>query len=66
MKWWNKTKTFLQEVRVEIGKCYFPGRKEVVDTTVVVLISSFIFALYLWLSDLVILWATQGIFNLAS
>lgn len=66
MQWWKKTKAFLQEVRIEIGKCYFPGRKEVVDTTVVVLISSFIFAFYLWLSDLVIVWATQGIFNLAS
>jgi preprotein translocase SecE subunit len=66
MQWWNKTKAFLQEVRVEIGKCYFPGRKEVVDTTVVVLISSFIFALYLWLSDIVIVTATNAIFNLTS
>lgn len=66
MKWWTKTKTFLSEVRVEIGKCYFPGRNEVVSTTVVVIITSFIFALFLWVSDLVIVWATQGIFNLAS
>lgn len=66
MKWWTKTKTFISEVRVEIGKCYFPGRNEVVSTTVVVLITSFIFALFLWVSDLVIVWATQGIFNLAS
>lgn len=66
MKWWTKTKTFLSEVRVEIGKCYFPGRNEVMSTTVVVLITSFIFALFLWVSDLVIVWATQGIFNLAS
>lgn len=66
MEWWNKTKTFLSEVRVEIGKCYFPGRNEVVSTTVVVVITSVIFALFLWLSDLVIVWATQGIFKLAS
>ena len=66
MQWWNKTKAFLSEVRVEIGKCYFPGRKEVVSTTVVVVITSFIFALFLWVADLVIVWATQGIFKLAS
>ena len=66
MEWWNKTKTFLSEVRVEIGKCYFPGRNEVVSTTVVVVITSCIFALFLWASDLVIVWATQGIFKLAS
>lgn len=66
MKWWNKTKTFLQEVRVEIGKCYFPGRKEVVNTTVVVLITSFIFAIFLFAADYLIVLATNGIFNLAS
>ena len=66
MKWWNKTKAFLSEVRVEISKCYFPGRNEVVSTTVVVVITSFIFALFLWVADLVIVWATQGIFKLAS
>jgi preprotein translocase subunit SecE len=66
MAWWNKTKTFLAEVRVEISKCYFPGRNEVVSTTVVVLVTSVIFAIFLWLSDIVIVWATTGIFNLAS
>jgi preprotein translocase subunit SecE len=66
MNWWNKMKAFLSEVRVEIGKCYFPGRNEVVNTTVVVVVTSAIFALFLWIADLVIVWATQGIFKLAS
>ncbi len=66
MKWWNKTKTFLQEVRVEIGKCYFPGRKEVLNTTVVVVITSFIFALFLFGADYLIVLARNGIFSLAS
>lgn len=66
MEWWNKTKTFLSEVRVEIGKCYFPGRKEVVSTTVVVLVTSAIFAVFLWLSDIVIIKATEAIFRLSS
>jgi preprotein translocase subunit SecE len=66
MEWWNKTRSFLAEVRVEIAKCYFPGRNEVVSTTVVVLVTSAIFAAFLWLSDIVIVWATSGIFSLAS
>jgi preprotein translocase SecE subunit len=66
MEWWNKTRSFLAEVRVEIAKCYFPGRYEVVSTTVVVLVTSAIFAAFLWLSDIVIVWATSGIFSLAS
>ncbi len=66
MEWWNKTKTFISEVRVEIGKCYFPGQKEVVSTTVVVLITSAIFAVFLWLSDIVIIRATEAIFRLSA
>jgi preprotein translocase SecE subunit len=37
-----------------MGKVSFPSRDEVVGTTIVVLITSVIFALYLWLADLVI------------
>jgi preprotein translocase subunit SecE len=66
MKWWNKTKTFLQEVRVEIGKCYFPGQKEVISTTIVVLVTSAIFALFLYISDIVIIKATEAIFRLSA
>ncbi len=66
MQWWNKIKSFLTEVRVEIAKCYFPGRNEVVNTTVVVLITSFVFAVFLWLSDIVIVKATELIFRLPS
>ena len=45
---------FLSEVRVEMKKVSFPSRDEVVGTTVVVLVTSVIFAVYLWLADLVI------------
>lgn len=65
MEWWTKTKQFLAEVRAEISKCYFPGRDEVVQTTIVVLVTSFVFALFLWVSDLVITEATSRIFALA-
>ncbi len=66
MQWWNKIKSFLTEVRVEIAKCYFPGRSEVVNTTVVVLITSFVFSVFLWLSDIVIVKATELIFRIPS
>jgi preprotein translocase SecE subunit len=38
----------------EMRKVSYPSRDEVVGTTVVVLIASAIFALYLWLADLAI------------
>jgi len=45
---------FLREVKSEMSKVSFPSRDEVVGTTIVVLVTSFVFAIYLWLADLVI------------
>ena len=46
---------FLSEVKAEMKKVSFPSRDEVVGTTIVVVVTSFIFAFYLWLADLVII-----------
>jgi len=61
MSFLNKTREnlasiprFLREVRSEMTKVSFPSRDEVVGTTIVVLVTSFIFAFYLWAADLVI------------
>jgi preprotein translocase subunit SecE len=54
VKWWNKAVAFLSEVRAEMKKVTFPSRDEVVGTTVVVLITSVVFALYLYVADVVI------------
>ncbi len=55
---------FLGEVRTEIKKVTFPSREEVVGTTVVVLITSVIFAIFLWVADVVILRLYNGLNNL--
>ena len=52
--WWAKLVQFLREVGGEMAKVSFPSRDEVVGTTIVVLVTSFVFAIYLWLADLVI------------
>jgi preprotein translocase subunit SecE len=61
MNWWTKTREFFaaiprffREVKSEMSKVSFPSRDEVVGTTVVVLVASFVFAIYLWVADLVI------------
>jgi preprotein translocase subunit SecE len=54
MNWWNRSKEFLSEVRSEVRKVTFPSRDEVVGTTVVVVITSFVFAVYLWGVDILI------------
>ncbi len=54
MSWIDKTRNFTKEVIIETRKATFPGRQELINTTVVVLVTSVVFAAYLWLSDQVI------------
>jgi preprotein translocase subunit SecE len=61
MDWWNKAKEFLSEVRSELRKCSFPTRDEVVGTTIVVIVTSFIFAGFLFLADQLIVLGYQGL-----
>ena len=60
--WIQRTKTFLGEVKSEWGKVTSPNRQEVIATTVVVVVTSFIFAGFLWMADSVILWAYNSLF----
>jgi len=55
MNWLTKAKEFLREVKAEWNKVSFPSRQEVVGTTVVVMVASFIMALYLAAADILIL-----------
>jgi preprotein translocase subunit SecE len=61
MNWWNKAKEFLGEVRSEMRKVSFPTRDEVVGTTIVVVVTSAIFAVYLWVADFLIQQGYVGI-----
>ncbi|NCD32698.1 MAG: preprotein translocase subunit SecE [Spartobacteria bacterium] len=46
-------KQFLLEVKVELKKCTWPTRKELMDSTVVVIISLVLLGVYVGLSDAV-------------
>ena len=63
---WKRLTSFLSETRSELKKVTFPSRKEVVATTVVVVITSVIFAFYLWLADIVIIKVYEGMFRILS
>jgi preprotein translocase subunit SecE len=49
--WFQRLKTFLVEVWAELQKTSWPARREVVGTTVVVIIAVLITALYLYVVD---------------
>ena len=53
-EWIKKIRDFLAETRLEMRKVSFPSKDEVVATTVVVLVTSFVFAIFLWFTDILI------------
>ena len=50
--WWQRTGEFLREVRNEMKRVTWPTRREVYATTVVVILVSLFFGLFLWIVDL--------------
>ena len=52
--WPDRTKDFLDDVRAEMKKVNYPGRKEVQATTTVVIITVFVFAAFFYVVDTVI------------
>ncbi len=52
--WWGRTRRFLSEVRNETARVTWPSRKEVYATTIVVVLTSVLFGVYLWGVDLLL------------
>ena len=51
-QWRLSTREFFRDTVGEMKKVTWPTRNEVVGTTVVVIVSTIIFAVYLWVCDL--------------
>jgi preprotein translocase subunit SecE len=52
--WWDRARTFLTEVRNEMKRVTWPSRREVYATTLVVILVSVFFGIYLWGVDMVL------------
>ena len=52
--WWGRSRRFLSEVRNEMGRVTWPNSKEVYATTIVVILTSVFFGVYLWACDLLL------------
>ena len=50
--WWQRTGEFLREVGNEMKRVTWPSQREVYAATVVVILVSVFFGLYLWVIDL--------------
>jgi len=65
MNWWARARAFLVEVRGELKRTTFPSRREVQGTTTVVVVTVFIFALFLYVVDLALFRLVELLFNVA-
>jgi len=52
--WPERIKGFYNDVRVEMKKVTTPSRKEVQSTTMVVIITVFLFGAYFWIVDTIL------------
>jgi len=50
--WWANSRSFLVDVRSEMKRVTWPSSREVYATTVVVILTSIFFGLYLWGVDM--------------
>ncbi len=61
--WWGTSRTFLTEVRNEMRRVTWPSKKEVYATTVVVILTSAFFGLYLWGLDVLFAWLINSLYR---
>jgi len=62
--WFGRARRFLVDVRAELGRVTWPTRREVYATTVVVILVSLFFGIYLYGVDIVLSWLVARAFDL--
>ena len=60
-KWWQNTKDYVNELRLEMRRVTWPNRKQVEGTTAVVIFSVFAFAAYFAVVDHFLTLGVNGI-----
>ena len=63
-QWWENGRSFIAEVRSELKRVTWPSRREVYATTVVVILTSILFGVYLWGLDLILSAAVSWVYRM--
>jgi preprotein translocase subunit SecE len=61
--WAHSTRDYINELKLEMRRVSWPNRKQVENTTVVVIISVFLFAGYFWIVDGILGRGVRGVLN---
>jgi preprotein translocase subunit SecE len=62
MGWLNRLRAFFDEIKGELKRTTWPSRKEVRGTTTVVIVTVFIFAVFLYVVDIFLFTLIEKIF----
>jgi preprotein translocase subunit SecE len=63
MNWWTRARAFFTEVRGELKRTSWPSAVEVRGTTTVVIVTVFVFALFLWVVDTILFHMVSWVFT---
>ena len=61
--WVGRSRSFLSGVRNEMSRVTWPSRREVYATTIVVILTSILFGVYLWSVDLLLSSFMRAVFQ---
>ena len=61
--WIGRSRQFLSGVRNEMARVTWPSRREVYATTIVVILTSILFGVYLWSVDLLLSSGVRALFQ---
>ena len=61
--WIGRSRQFLSGVRNEMSRVTWPSRREVYATTIVVILTSILFGVYLWSVDLLLSAGLKALFQ---
>ncbi len=56
IKWYKRLFVFLRDVKAEVKKVTWPSKNEVYSTTIVVILATIFFGVYLYSLDIVFSW----------
>jgi preprotein translocase subunit SecE len=48
---WQQVRQYVSDVRVEMKRVTWPGKQEIYGTTVMVILTTFLFGIYFWICD---------------
>jgi len=63
-RWYKRLRNFFKDVRAEVKKVTWPSKNEVYSTTIVVIIATLFFGIYLYALDIIFSWGISQIKNI--